>query len=132
MDSRLTPTIADTMLRARKGVIDHLTGVGATSAEGAVIYQPQRHPERRALSFLMARQIVRMTGEGRYWLSEDEAASWRRENRTRTAWMIGGALAAVAGLVVVRQVRKNRSARADVTASTDQAEPASAAEKDRN
>jgi hypothetical protein len=111
-------TIADTMLRARKSVIDHLTGVSATNADGAVIYQPQRHAERRALSYLLSHQVVRMTTEGRYWLSEDGAAAWRSDNRTRTAWMIGGALAAVAGLVVVRQIRKKRSERSNVTPAT--------------
>ena len=104
-----SPTIADTMLRARGMVIDHFTGAGATSAEAAVTYQPQLHAERRALSYLMSREIVRMTAEGRHWLDEAAAAQWRRENRTRNVWMIGGAAAAVAGLLILRRSRNKRT-----------------------
>jgi glucuronate isomerase len=106
-----SPTIADTMLQTRRGLIDHFTSAGATSADAALTYQPQRHAERRALSYLMSRQIVRMTQEGRHWLDEAAAQQWRRENRTRTAWMIGGALAAVAGLVAIRSYRARSAER---------------------
>ncbi len=109
MDSAVTPTIADTMLRARRLVIDHFSEAGATAAESALTYQPQRHAERRALSYLMGRQVVRMTQEGRYWLNQSAADQWRRDNRTQTAWMIGGAVAAVAGLLIVRRLRKDRN-----------------------
>lgn len=102
MAANPSPTIADTMLQTRKGLIEHFTAAGATSADRALTYQPQRHAERRALSYLMSREIMRMTQEGRYWLDQEAAEQWRRENRTRTAWMIGGAVAAVAGLVAVR------------------------------
>ena len=104
-----SPTIADTMLRARGGVIEHFARAGATSADAALSYQPQRHAERRALSYLMSREVLRMTQEGRYWLDEAAAKQWRRENLTRTAWMIGGAAAAVAGLVLLRRHRKDRT-----------------------
>ena len=109
MDSGVTPTIADTMLRARRAVVEHFSSAGATNAQGALTYQPQRHAERRALSFLMGRQVVRMTQEGRYWLDEAAAEQWRRDNRTQTAWMVGGAVAAVAGLLIVRRLRKDRN-----------------------
>ncbi|HEY0114236.1 MAG TPA: hypothetical protein VGB54_00810 [Allosphingosinicella sp.] len=109
MDSSLTPTIADTMLRARSDVIDHFTGAGATSAGTALTYQPQRHAERRALAFLTSREVVRLTQEGRYWVDDAAADAWRSQNRTRTAWMVGGAVAAVAGLVILRRYRKDRT-----------------------
>lgn len=109
MASYPSPTIADTALQTRKGTIEHFAAAGATSPETALIYQPQRHAERRALSYLMSRGIVRLTQEGRHWLDEVAAAEWRRENRTRAAWMIGGAAAALAGLVIVRRYGKDRT-----------------------
>jgi hypothetical protein len=109
MDSGFTPTIADTMLRARAAVTAHFTAAGATSAEGALTYQPQRHAERRALSYLLSQQVVRMTQEGRYWVDEGAADRWRRESRTQAAWMVGGAAAAVAGYLLLRRYRRDRS-----------------------
>jgi hypothetical protein len=108
MDSNFSPTIADTMASARSGVINHFARAGATSAEAALTYQPQRHAERRALSYLMSRNVVRLTQEGRHWLDEAAAEQWRRDSRTRTAWMVGGAVAAVAGFLILRSRRGNR------------------------
>ena len=108
MDSGVTPTIADTMLRARSAVIDRFTGAGATSSEGALTYQPQRHAERRALTFLLGRDVVRMTQDGRLWVDEAAADQWRRDNRVQIAWMVGGAAAAVAGLLFLRRYRSGR------------------------
>ena len=104
-----TPTIADTMLNARRNVVAHFTDAGATASERALTYQPQRHAERRALSYLMGRQVVRMTQEGRHWVDEAAADQWRRESRTQTAWMVGGAVAAVAGFLILRSHRRDRS-----------------------
>ena len=109
MDSALTPTIADTMLRARRFVIAHFTEAGATATEHALTYQPQRHAERRALSFLMGKQVVRMTQEGRYWVDEAAAEQWRRESRSQALWMAGGAAAAVAGYLLLRRYGRDRS-----------------------
>jgi hypothetical protein len=97
------------MLRARRGVIEHFTAAGAIAEDSALAYQPQRHAERRALSYLMGQQVVRMTQDGRYWVDEAAANAWRRESRTQTAWMVGGAVAAVAGLLIFRRYRKDRS-----------------------
>ncbi len=109
MDSSVTPTIADTMLRARGAVIDHFTAAGATSAEGALTYQPQRHAERRALSYLLGQEVVRLTQEGRYWVDEGAADRWRRESRTQLAWMVGGAAAAVGAYLLLRRSRRDRN-----------------------
>jgi hypothetical protein len=98
-------TIAATMLRARSGVIAHFIDAGAISSDKALTYQPQRHAERRALSYLMGEEVVRMTQEGRYWVDEEAARAWRRENGVRTAWMVGGALVAVGALVAWRRYR---------------------------
>lgn len=108
MSAGQSSTIAATMLRARRGVIDHFTGADATSADLAVVYQPQRHAERRALSYLLGQDVVRMTQEGRYWVDEQSASAWRRQSATRSAWIVAGALAAVAGAVALGRYR-NRS-----------------------
>lgn len=108
MPSNLSPTIAGTMSQARTDMIDHLRGAGATAEGDAVTLQPQRHSERRALSFLTGRGIVRLTGEGRYWLDEEAEAAWRRESRTRTGLMILGAAAAVAGGIALLRYRQTR------------------------
>jgi len=105
----ITQTIADIARRARSGVVAHFVEHEATSAEAALIYQPQHHAERRALSFLMGSGVVQMTGEGRYWVDEEAAARWRRESFTRTAFGVGGTVAAVVGLLVWRRYRRNRS-----------------------
>jgi hypothetical protein len=105
----ITETIADIAQRARSGVVAHFVDHQATSAEGALTYQPQHHAERRALSFLMGRGVVQMTGGGRYWIDEAAADQWRRESATRTILAIGGTVAAVAGLLVWRRYRRNRS-----------------------
>ena len=109
MDSGVTPTIADTMLRARRTVIEHFTASGATSAEGALTYQPQRHAERRALGYLLGQQVVRATQEGRYWVDEAAAERWRRDSRTQVAWMVGGAAAAVGAYLLLRRSRRDRN-----------------------
>ena len=96
-------TIADTMLRARMAVIGHFTAAGATAEDGALTYQPQRHAERRALSYLVGQEVVRMTQDGRYWVNEAAADRWRREKNSQAAWMIGGAIAALAGYLILRR-----------------------------
>ncbi len=98
-------TIAATMLNARRSVIDHFVDAGATSAGAALTYQPQHHAERRALSYLMGREVVRLTQEGRYFVDEASATVWRRENATRTALIVGGSLAALAGFIAWRRYR---------------------------
>jgi hypothetical protein len=104
-----TLTIADIAQRARAGVVAHFVDHEATTAERALTYQPQRHAERRALSFLIGRGVVQMTDEGRYWVDEAAAAAWRRSATTNTALLVGGTVAAVAGLLVWRRYRRNRS-----------------------
>jgi hypothetical protein len=104
-----TPTIADIAQRSRAGVVAHFIDHEATSVEGALTYQPQRHAERRALSFLIGRGVVQMTSEGRYWVDEAAAAAWRRETTRSTALVVGGTVAAVAGFLLWRRYRRNRS-----------------------
>jgi hypothetical protein len=102
------PTIAAAMRRGRRGVIEHLTSVKATSADGAVTYQPQEHGLRKGLSYLMAQGIVNLTQDGRYWLDQAAAAEWRRNSRTQTALIAGGAVAALGVALWLRRSRRNR------------------------
>lgn len=102
------PTIAAAMRRGRRLVVDHLTQVGATSADGAVTYQPQDHPRRKGLGYLMAQGIVHLTEDGRYWLDQAAADEWRRNSRTQAALIAGGAVAALGVALWLRRSRKSR------------------------
>jgi len=103
------PTIAAAMSRGRKGVIDHLTGVGATSADSAVTYQSQQHADRKGLAYLLSQGVVRMTQDGRYWVDEPSAEEWRRGQRTQAALIAGGAVAALGVALWLRRYRQTRS-----------------------
>ena len=94
------------ILRARKDTVRHFQNVAATSADQAVTYQPQRHLQRRALSYLLGKQVVRLGDDGRYWLDEIAAAEWKRSMRTRTAVIAGGVLAASVAIFFATR-RKN-------------------------
>ena len=102
------PTIAAAMRRGRRSVVEHLTSVRATSADSAVTYQPQEHPQRKGLSYLMAQGIVNLTEDGRYWLDQAAADEWRRNSRTQAALIAGGAVAALGVALWLRRSRKNR------------------------
>ena len=102
------PTIAAAMRRGRRAVIEHLTSVGATSADSAVTYQPQDHSLRKGLSYLMAQDVVQLTREGRYWLDQSAAGEWRRNSRAQAALIAGGAVAALGIALWLRRSRRNR------------------------
>ena len=102
-------TIADTALKSRKALIAHLTAVGAMSAGAAIAYASERHAERRALQSLVARDVIKRTDEGRYWLDKPAADTWQRQHRTRTALAIGGVAAALLGTLAWRRYRQTRS-----------------------
>lgn len=95
---------AEIILKARKDAVRHFRDVGATSADKAVTYQPQKHLQRRALTYLVGKQVVRLSDNGRYWLDEEAAAAWKKTTRTRTALVAGSILAA--GLAVFLATRR--------------------------
>jgi hypothetical protein len=86
------------IMRARRKVVGHLTGVGATNAGAAVTYLPTRRFERKALTDLQRRGVVSLADGGRYWVDEAKAAELQRATRTRFAVIAGGALAAAAAV----------------------------------
>jgi hypothetical protein len=90
--------IAAAVMRARRKVIEHLTGVGATSAGAAVTYIPTRLVQRRALAYLQRRGVVNLAEGGRYWVNEAKAAEWRSATRRKMAIVLGGAVAAAAAV----------------------------------
>lgn len=102
-------TIADTALKSRKAFIARLTELGAVSADAAIAFHSERHTERRALQHLLASEVVRKTEDGRYWLDLAAAKAWRRQHRTRTALIVGGAAAALLGALAWRRYRQKRS-----------------------
>lgn len=93
---------AELILRARKDTVRHFLDVGATRADSAVQYQPQKHLQRRALAYLLGKEVVRLGADGRYWLDETAAAVWRRETGTRTALIVGGLAAGLAAFAFAR------------------------------
>jgi hypothetical protein len=94
----ITPGSPAVLMRARRKVVDHLAGVGATSAGAAVTYIPQRRFERQALAYLLHKGAVSLAEGGRYWVDEAKAADLQRATRARAAVIVGGALAAVAAV----------------------------------
>lgn len=85
---------AELVLRARKDTVRHFLNVGATSADAAVTYQPQRHLQRRALAYLLGKQVVRLGADGCYWLDEAAASAWKLSTRNKAALVAGGLVAA--------------------------------------
>jgi hypothetical protein len=98
--------IASEASRARKDTIRHFRELGATSAETAIIYQPQYHLERRALAYLTGKSIVQLSAEGKYWLDAEAAERWRRSMRTQNALIVGGVAAVLAAFAVTRYRRR--------------------------
>ena len=94
----ITPGPPAVRMRARRKVVSHLAGVGATSADAAVSYIPSRRFERQALAYLQHKGVVSLAAGGRYWVDEAKAADLQRATRARAAVIVGGALAAVAAV----------------------------------
>ena len=94
----VTPGPQAVLMRARRKVVSHLAGAGATSAGAAVSYIPSRRFERKALAYLQHKGVVSLAPGGRYWVDETKAAGLQRATRTRAAMIAGGALAAVAAV----------------------------------
>ena len=98
------------MPKARQKISDHLTRFGATSAGSAVSYIPTRKSERKALTYLQRQGVVSLAEGGRYWIDEDKLAGQRGGGRTRTAMILGGAIAAAAAVFALRaRSRRDRS-----------------------
>ena len=95
----VTPGPQAVIMRARRKVVSHLAGAGATSAGAAVSYIPSRRFERKALTYLQGKGVVSLAEGGRYWVDEAKAAQLQRATRTRIAVIAGGALAAAAAMV---------------------------------
>ena len=102
----MLPDIASAAARARRETVEHFLGVGATSPDKAVTYQPQQHLERRALSYLMGKGVVLLTEEGRHWLDPEAAERWRRAMRAQNALVIGGVAAGLAAFAFARYRRR--------------------------
>jgi hypothetical protein len=94
----MLPDIASAAARARRDMVDRLREAGATGEDAAVALQPQQHQDRRALAYLTQRGVVRITADGRYWLSETEAEAWRKAMRNQNALIAGGLAAGLAAL----------------------------------
>ena len=89
------------LMKSRRNVVDHFNRAGATSAETAVTYIPNRQRDRDALAYLTRRGIVSLADGGRYWVDTDAASKWEKGNKTKMAVAIGGAMAAVAAVLAM-------------------------------
>ena len=93
-----TPPIGAMMMIARRRVAEHLLGVGATSADHAVTYQPGHRLRHKGLRYLTRSGVVTLTSDGRYWIDEAKYQQWRSSVRKRVAIGVGAALAATAAV----------------------------------
>jgi hypothetical protein len=105
----MLPDIATAAAHARKDAVEHFRSVGATAAESAVTYQPQRHLERRALAYLIGKGVVKLTGDGKHWIDTDAADAWRRAMRAQNALVLGGVTAGLAAFAFSLYRRRSGS-----------------------
>ena len=89
-------------MRARKRVVARLEQAGATSAETAIVLQPERRMERKAVDYLRRREIIVEAEPGAYFVQTDKAEAWRRSVRTRMAVAMALIAAAGAALLATR------------------------------
>jgi hypothetical protein len=73
----------------------------AVSAESAVTFIPDRHLQRRMLARLVRRCVIVETGPDRYYLDVPAYDRWRRGLRRRVALILGGAMLAGIGVVLL-------------------------------
>ena len=90
------PMIAAMVMRARLRIIAQLEEAGATAADRATGFAPQRRLERKALEFLLRRGLVVEPQPGRYFVHSDKAAEWHAAMHRRALFGISAAVALVA------------------------------------
>ena len=90
------PIVAAAVMRARLGIVAQPQDAGATRAETAIAFQPQRRMERKALEFLLRKGLVVEPLPGRYFVLADKAAEWHQAMHRRARLGITTAVALVA------------------------------------
>lgn len=101
----MLPDIGSTTSEARRATVRTLVDAGATSTDAAVVHDPPRHIERRALSYLVGKGVVVRTPGGRYWVDEEAAGKWQRTMQMQNALVIGGIAAGIAAFAFSRYRR---------------------------
>ena len=86
---------------AMRKVVSHLMSHNAVSAETAVHFIPERHLQRRMLARLIRREFIFETGPEKYYLDVPAYDAWRRGLRRRVALLMGGVVAALAGVALL-------------------------------
>ena len=86
---------------AMRKVVSHLMSHNAVSPETAVHFIPERHLQRRMLARLIRREVIVETGPDTYYLDVPAYDAWRRGLRRRVALLMGGVVAALAGVALL-------------------------------
>jgi hypothetical protein len=84
---------AAAVARARRRLIAHFKDKGATGADAAVAYVPERGIERRLLEQLIEKGVLHQTRPGSYWLDETALGLWTKSRRRRAGALVGAAVA---------------------------------------
>ena len=89
---------AAVIAKARRDVVSHFMSANAVSAESAVAYEPGRRIRQRQFERLCDAEVIRATGDGRYWIDAPRYDEWSRSRRKRVGLAIG-AVAIIGALV---------------------------------
>ncbi len=81
------------MTRARRRLIAHFKDKGATGADAAVAYAPERGIERRLLEQLVRKGVLHQTKPGIYWMDITALGLWTKARRRRAGALVGAAVA---------------------------------------
>lgn len=79
--------------RARRRLVAHFKDRGATRAEAAIAYAPDRGIERRLVEQLLKNDVLHQTGAGTYWMDETALGLWARSRRRRVGALVGAVVA---------------------------------------
>jgi hypothetical protein len=88
------------VLRARRKVLSRLQEAGATSAETALAFEPDRRLERKAVDYFRRKGVILEPQPGEYFMLPDKADAWRKTVRKRAA-IAGGVAAAIAAAAAI-------------------------------
>jgi hypothetical protein len=79
--------------RARRRLIARFKDNGATTAETAIAYVPDRGIERRLVEEFLKKGVLHQTRPGLYWIDTTALGLWTKARRRRAGALVGAAVA---------------------------------------